>query len=83
MWGKEEVFAPEIREWVGLLKGCGLGVEGIEEAGGIHAWPVASLFLSSTRHERLKGLEALVGGIGERIRLGNYGASNGKKHEIF
>lgn len=67
MWGKEEVFAPEIREWVGLLEGAGIAVNGIEESGGIHAWPVASLFLSSTRKERVKGLEAMVEFIGQKM----------------
>lgn len=49
-YGAEEVFAPEIRDLLGLMKGDvrlqGL-VESREESGGIHAWPVAALFLSS------------------------------------
>lgn len=47
-YGAEEVFAPEIRDLVRLLKGVErLKIEAQEEKGGIHAWPVAALFLSS------------------------------------
>jgi acetyl esterase/lipase len=47
-YGAEEVFAPEIRDLVSLLEGVeGLKVEAREERGGIHAWPLAALFLSS------------------------------------
>lgn len=67
VWGKEEVFAPEIRDWVERLEGAGVSVEQREEECGIHAWPVASLFLSSTREERIKGLVQIVGFIGERM----------------
>lgn len=44
-----------------------MGVDSLEEKGGIHAWPVAALFLSSTREERQKGLKAIVGHIKEQI----------------
>ncbi len=68
MCGKEEVFAPEIREWVRVLERAAVEVDAREEGGGIHAWPVASLFLSSTRKERVKGLEVMVKFIGEKMR---------------
>jgi acetyl esterase/lipase len=63
-YGAEEVFAPEIRDLVALLEAAEIQVEAQEEKGGIHAWPVAALFLSSTREERQKGLKMIV----ERIR---------------
>jgi hypothetical protein len=31
-----------------------------EDQGGIHAWPVASLYLGETREERLSGLKSIV-----------------------
>lgn len=68
MYGKEEVFAPEIRGWLGLMKQAGKPCNSREEEGGIHAWPVASLFLSSTKTERLKGLKDIVEHI--RARMG-------------
>lgn len=49
-WGAEEVFAPEIRDFLAILNDIeelGGRVESKEEEGGIHAWPVAALFLSS------------------------------------
>lgn len=66
-YGSEEVFAPEIRDLIVLLEKDGIDVEAQEEYGGIHAWPVASLFLCSTRAERLKGLEAMVEQISRRM----------------
>jgi acetyl esterase/lipase len=66
-YGAEEVFAPEIRDLVTLLDKAELRVEAQEEKGGIHAWPVAALFLSSTREERQKGLRAIIERIRERI----------------
>ncbi|KAL2064715.1 hypothetical protein VTL71DRAFT_3853 [Oculimacula yallundae] len=73
IWGKEEVFAPEIREWVKLLEREEVDVEKREEEDGIHAWPVASLFLSSVREERIKGLVRMVRFIGERMGDGSKG----------
>ncbi|KAH8671777.1 Alpha/Beta hydrolase protein [Tricladium varicosporioides] len=67
MFGGEEVFAPEIKKLLGRLKEAGCKVGWKEEEGGIHAWPVACLFLSSTGDERLKGLRSLVRAIAEGI----------------
>ena len=68
-YGKEEVFAPEIRNWISFLeREAGLEIGSREESGGIHAWPVASLFLSSSVAERQKGLKDLVEQIRERIK---------------
>ena len=66
-YGQEEVFAPEIRNFVALLEGAGILVGAEAEAGGIHAWPVASLFLSSSTEQRLKGLRSIVSKVKEGI----------------
>lgn len=71
IWGKEEVFAPEIRKWVALMEDSEIDVGLREEEGGIHAWPVASLFLSSSRAERTKGLERMVRFIDEKLGNGD------------
>ncbi|KAL1643864.1 hypothetical protein SLS58_004537 [Diplodia intermedia] len=57
LYGSEEVLGPEIRELVRVLKKGGALVDVEEEEGGIHAWPVASLYLGETGEERLKGLQ--------------------------
>jgi acetyl esterase/lipase len=67
LFGSEEVFAPEIRELITLLRKTGAQVETREEEGGIHAWPVATLFLSSTREGRQKGLKTIAHMISERM----------------
>lgn len=69
-YGEEEVFQPEIKQFTLLLQKAGVIVGSQEEPGGIHAWPVASLFLSSSKEQRLKGLRKLVEKIRERIPLG-------------
>ncbi|KAG0647643.1 Meiotically up-regulated [Hyphodiscus hymeniophilus] len=66
-YGAEEVFAPEIRDLVATLEKAGLKVEAQDQKDGIHAWPVAALFLSSTREERQKGLKSIVERIRERM----------------
>lgn len=66
-YGAEEVFAPEIEDLIVILKETGVRVESQKAKGGIHAWPVASLFLSSTREKRLRGLQAIVQQISERM----------------
>jgi acetyl esterase/lipase len=67
-YGAEEVFAPETSGLISLLKKSGVKVRSREEKGGIHAWPVAALFLSSTREERQKGLKTIVTEIRESIK---------------
>ncbi len=64
------MFAPEIRSLVTLLGKTDAKVETREEEGGIHAWAVASLFLSKPRAERLKGLHDIVKVISERMGNG-------------
>lgn len=65
LFGSEEVFAPEIRDLVRLLHKTGANVETREEEGGIHAWPVATLFLTDTREGRQTGLKTIVHMISE------------------
>ncbi|KUJ19072.1 alpha/beta-hydrolase [Mollisia scopiformis] len=66
-YGSEEVFAPEIRDLIKELDTVGMHVEYQEADAGIHAWPVASLFLCSTKEKRLRGLQAIVKQISTRI----------------
>ena len=60
IFGAEEVFASEIRDLIELLRKTGMKVESREESGGIHAWPVAALFLSNTHEARQAGLKTIV-----------------------
>ncbi|KAB5570464.1 Arylacetamide deacetylase-like protein [Coniochaeta sp. 2T2.1] len=69
-YGEEEVFQPDIKQFVRLLRKAGVAVGSQEAAGGIHAWPVASLFLASSREKRLRGLRCLVEKIRERVPPG-------------
>lgn len=66
-YGEEEMFQPDIERFTRLLRKAGVIVGSQEEVGGIHAWPVASLFLSSSKEQRLKGLRSLVEKIRERV----------------
>lgn len=67
MYGAEEVFAPEIKSLLELWEKGGLRIKSVEEEGGIHAWPVACLFLSSSKEARLKGLRIIVSEIRDRM----------------
>ncbi|KAF1834917.1 alpha/beta-hydrolase [Decorospora gaudefroyi] len=67
LYGSEEVLGPETRSLVELLRKTGKEMDCREEKGGIHAWPVASLYLGETREARLSGLKSIVGAIRERI----------------
>jgi acetyl esterase/lipase len=59
-YGAEEVFAAEIERVVKFLEENQVKVYSNEEAGGIHAWPVAALFLASSINDRQKGLKGIV-----------------------
>ncbi len=67
LFGSEEVLGPETKKLISLLKGTGSEIEVWEDKGGIHAWPVASLYLGETKEQRLAGLKSIVGAIRERI----------------
>lgn len=66
-FGSEEVLGPETRSLIALLKQTGREVGYNEEKGGIHAWPVASLYLGETKDDRLHGLRDIVRVIRSRI----------------
>ncbi|KAF2465789.1 alpha/beta-hydrolase [Lindgomyces ingoldianus] len=67
IYGSEEVLGPETRALIALLRMAGVPVQAHEERGGIHAWPVASLYLADTKDERLHGLQAIVRATRSRI----------------
>ena len=60
LYGDEEVFAPAIEETVQKMCKEGARVKTAVKIGGIHAWPVVSLFLGTTRAERLEGLNQMT-----------------------
>jgi acetyl esterase/lipase len=70
VFGSEEVFAPETRDFVTLLRKVPVDVESVEEPGDIHAWPVASLFLETSRKERLRGIRGVVDAVKYHIDMG-------------
>ncbi|KAH0544891.1 hypothetical protein FGG08_000971 [Glutinoglossum americanum] len=59
-YGSEEVFCQEIRDLAALLEQTGRVIQAREEEGLIHAWPVATLFLSDSKAERQKGIKEIV-----------------------
>ncbi|KAI1378325.1 alpha/beta-hydrolase [Hypoxylon crocopeplum] len=66
-YGAEEVFASEVEDLISFLEDNDVKVHSREEKGGIHAWPVACLFLSSSLGDRQKGLKSLVEEIRDNI----------------
>ncbi|KAK3332510.1 Alpha/Beta hydrolase protein [Cercophora scortea] len=66
-YGQDEVLARDIEDSVKTWRHAGVNVESRCEPGGIHAWPVASIFLSGSRDERLKALKAMTADIRERV----------------
>ncbi|RDA93996.1 hypothetical protein CP533_4988 [Ophiocordyceps camponoti-saundersi (nom. inval.)] len=71
VFGEHEYFAPDIENFVSLQARSGVEIQTYCFEGGIHAWPVASLFLSDKADRRLQGLRYLVGQIS---RLASSGA---------
>jgi len=65
--GSEEVFTPETRVLIALLRQTGANVVSHEERGWIHAWPVVKLFLCNKEKERLSGLQSIVDMVKERV----------------
>jgi len=49
------------------LEKANVRVESQEAKGGIHAWPVASLFLCSTREKRTNGLTEIMKQISDKM----------------
>ncbi|KAI1417788.1 Arylacetamide deacetylase-like protein [Hypoxylon sp. FL1857] len=66
-YGAEEVFAPEIADLIRFWEENDVKVRSRVEKGGIHAWPVARLFLSSSLEDRQKGLKSLADEIRNNI----------------
>ena len=69
VFGSEEVLGPELRDLIALWRKSGCAVSVREEPGAIHAWPVATLFLSDTQAERQKGLKDLTKMIRQAIEI--------------
>jgi acetyl esterase/lipase len=69
LYGSEELLGPELRDLIALWRKSGCAVSVREEPGAIHAWPVATLFLSDTQAERQKGLKDLVKMIRQAIEI--------------
>lgn len=69
LYGSDEVLGPETRTLITLLRKSGCCVSVREDPGGIHAWPVATLFLSDTQEERQKGIRAISKMIQENIKV--------------
>lgn len=60
VYGDEEVFGPDIEGFIKRQSQLGIEMKSWKIPGGVHAWPVASLFLSSNADKRLEGLRNLV-----------------------
>lgn len=67
VYGKEEVFAPEIEKLMQMLQKAGTLVSAQGKDAGIHAWPVTSLFLSGSTEQRLKGLSCIISEMKSRL----------------
>lgn len=66
-YGKAEIFAPEIEKLEQVLHEAGTRVSAQGEEAGVHAWPVASLFVSNSTERRLKGLRSIVSEMKRRL----------------
>ncbi|MCJ1456502.1 hypothetical protein MMC28_006863 [Mycoblastus sanguinarius] len=69
IYGSEELLGPDLRDLIALWRRSGCAVSVREEPGSIHAWPVATLFLSDTQVERQKGLRDLTKMIKQAIEI--------------
>ena len=70
-FGSEEVLAPEANVLIKLLRKASVPVRVREEPGGVHAWVIASLFLSDTFEERIFGMREVVKAIASNIKPPN------------
>ena len=72
IYGDAEVFTSDIKDWVWRMESTGLEIENRQFVGdrGIHAWPVVSLFLSSTEERRMEGLRNMATFIRQRSPTG-------------
>jgi len=60
VFGSEEMLAPECRDLIAMLRNIGIQVDVHEELGFIHAWPIATLYLGTTKEGRLHELMVIV-----------------------
>ncbi|KAG6098122.1 hypothetical protein E4U14_007573 [Claviceps sp. LM454 group G7] len=67
IYGEEETLAPDAQAFIRRQRRNSIEIDAVEVKGGVHAWPVASLMLSSTAHRRLQGLESIVQQIRTKI----------------
>jgi acetyl esterase/lipase len=67
-YGAEEVFCPDIREFIKRLRKAEVDVSVLEEPGAIHAWVIASLFLEDSLKDRITGLKELAKAITANIQ---------------
>lgn len=67
VYGEEETLAPDAEAFIRHQRRNRIEVDAMEFRGGIHAWPVVSLMLTSPRDRRLQGLEAIVGQIRKKF----------------
>jgi acetyl esterase/lipase len=66
-YGDQEVFASDVENFIERQSRIGVKTSGLRIKGGIHAWPVASLFLASSIDNRLSGLRSIVKEIRQRF----------------
>ncbi|KAG5991462.1 hypothetical protein E4U43_004023, partial [Claviceps pusilla] len=67
IYGEEETLAPDADAFIRRQRRKGIEIDVMMIKGGIHAWPVASLMLSSTPDRRLQGLESIVRQIRQKV----------------
>lgn len=67
VFGAEEVFAPNTKQLINVIKGAGGDATVSEKEGQIHAWPVVSLFLKDSTEDRLAGLYDMVDTMGKKL----------------
>ncbi|KAG5950242.1 hypothetical protein E4U53_005341 [Claviceps sorghi] len=67
IYGEEETLAPDAEVFIRRQRLNGIEIDAMKIRGGIHAWPVASLMLSSTPDRRLQGLESIVRQIRQKV----------------
>lgn len=71
-YGAEELLRDDISTWITLLVKADIDVYPVKAEKGIHAWPVASLYLGESMDGRLNGLRILVDTMTERIHTRKY-----------
>ncbi|KAF4123110.1 Protein of unknown function (DUF2424) [Geosmithia morbida] len=67
IYGEDEVFASDIENFVRIQERLGVEIRTEKVEARVHAWPVVSLFASSTEDARLGGLRSIVDEIRNRI----------------